>query len=1639
MKSRLEDDSRFGNLEGMIADKFLVDAFQPKICDEKDVVVVAFLVRQSNSAGELCDFIAQGPFQFLNVEASNTPDEDGNYVVLVEISRSGNMVEHLENLLEYIDQLAHIDEWYFQPHGQDSAIAWSSDSFHQWVPQSSDEFMDRKSGRIEQFNPQQVQPSSKREHTDSPHSAPVRSEPANIDYQALENTVAKQISRANHRYIKEFAKQHKKVITDNRRLLKNFDDLKSDYRFLYEQLAFFQEREKLGLLREKQDTKRIRDLENRFSFMLLAQSKSREIPYRSAQPSPIEIERIKEEAQPITETGEESEPESMASDSSKIQDNTTNDAGDHVADRQADNASNDAASVAPGSETTVSDSQPEAGTAAVSDTVVGGQQEGAIPEQPVHATPAAEADASKPPAKENSTSKNAAPREAAVSKKQEPAASESIETDLDEKNAVLEFDPVFDPVNEYLSMGIAASKRNEYHSAIECFKKVTVLAPKDQRSYYNLAVIYYRRKDYKKARHYAKQALALGADAAERIIKTIEAQNTVRKDELSAAQENTQTVLRLEDFIDVTPADETVAHRANEIEEAAEVGPEPEEAPGSSGNQLSTDTADIIEQPEATRTADESETAPVKEFAAFSEDIADTVEIHPGIVEMAEVEQIDQVQVPEAAPPHEEGQDSEKDNQTEQSRLNEAPVDAEQTQPTGPLDQGPEAEKRSTESYTRSNVETAEGQTIPEPDRVEAEDAAPEPEETIDYFALAMAASDRKDYAEAIAHFNKSLEQTPDKSRVYYNLAVLHYRLKDYSAALTCANRAVDMGAEAADRIVQKAERKLARSTEGPTAGVDDAQTETVIADGESTQLDMLGDGHQGQVPETEVQPPSQPEAEKPTKESMPTETMEITEADLIEILPEQESIADEDTEEITDISTLDGEPIESADPGETSRDIANFETEKGHSAKEVATGDDESATAAVENKLEPPPPAESTDAETLPQTQSRPNDPEETEAPTEAVATAAAGGDKQTVTAEDTPAEATPSPENVAEEPSKDYFALAMAASERKDYPEAIAHFTNFIEQAPDEPRGYYNLAVLHYRLKDYSTAIDCANRAVNLGAGAAQKIVEKAEKKLARSNENIPEAVASNLAVAAVAGTDTISFDMIGQDQIDSGAAIGTPPEPLPVKSTPAKPEDTSPKVDLPQSPPEADMVPEEDTDTIPEFPTLTGEIVEVTELKDGQGETENAAQEANYPEIEAVPLSDTGTEIEDENAFESSPPVEKIESEQPPDNDPGAAAPQDANSPAESTGPGDTGGETEPGAPSPQTPEEAFVAEASEEQAAKDYFALGQEAYARKDYGEAIELFNLFIERYPDEPRGYYNLAILHYRLKDYDAAEINAKSAYKLGAKAAKRVLQKVEKKRAAAAKPNASKLPPAASEPAQQPDTSGDKTKAAVPPETRVDPVDKQTPANNHLDEMSEHLNELPTTTINITEALGEDTIVWDADELEEAGTIENTAEEGDQGSDVQDDVILFDRSETEASAMESVFSFEESNQTDLMQEFITPPTPGTSAVEDDTAQEESLPAPGTEESEVEDDESCEYFALGLAASDQKEYLKAIQYFTKFTNLSPEDPRGFYNLAVVSYRLKFYETAHEHAKHALELGSEPAKRLIGKIEAKLAAT
>lgn len=104
----------------------------------------------------------------------------------------------------------------------------------------------------------------------------------------LSKLVEKQVSRANGHHVKELQwrlsqfvfdleKKFDRVLEENQRLLKTFEELQGGHDYLLQQLELHQKREELAILREQQDGKRIRELENRLSFLLFEPIQSQRI------------------------------------------------------------------------------------------------------------------------------------------------------------------------------------------------------------------------------------------------------------------------------------------------------------------------------------------------------------------------------------------------------------------------------------------------------------------------------------------------------------------------------------------------------------------------------------------------------------------------------------------------------------------------------------------------------------------------------------------------------------------------------------------------------------------------------------------------------------------------------------------------------------------------------------------------------------------------------------------------------------------------------------------------------------------------------------------------------------------------------------------------------------------------------------------------------------------------------------------------------------------------------------------------------------------------------------------------------------------------------------------------------------------
>lgn len=118
--SKITEGLRPGDLEHLVSSMISVNEFEPKSGD--DVVVVAFYVKDEEPAKDLASFIERGTHDILDTEVSPAPDENGNYLVFVEIDKNKDMMSVTKQILDDVQKLIKIDTWKFKFHGSDNII-----------------------------------------------------------------------------------------------------------------------------------------------------------------------------------------------------------------------------------------------------------------------------------------------------------------------------------------------------------------------------------------------------------------------------------------------------------------------------------------------------------------------------------------------------------------------------------------------------------------------------------------------------------------------------------------------------------------------------------------------------------------------------------------------------------------------------------------------------------------------------------------------------------------------------------------------------------------------------------------------------------------------------------------------------------------------------------------------------------------------------------------------------------------------------------------------------------------------------------------------------------------------------------------------------------------------------------------------------------------------------------------------------------------------------------------------------------------------------------------------------------------------------------------------------------------------------
>ena len=121
------------DLKWLVDDGVLIDMHKTKLGDDRDYIVVSIAVNDRTPAHDLGRFIENGIYDFADVEVSPATDEQGRYLVYIEIKRDADAYAAVSGILKDTGQLTGIEQWKFKTIGLDDYIPFDEESFNQYV------------------------------------------------------------------------------------------------------------------------------------------------------------------------------------------------------------------------------------------------------------------------------------------------------------------------------------------------------------------------------------------------------------------------------------------------------------------------------------------------------------------------------------------------------------------------------------------------------------------------------------------------------------------------------------------------------------------------------------------------------------------------------------------------------------------------------------------------------------------------------------------------------------------------------------------------------------------------------------------------------------------------------------------------------------------------------------------------------------------------------------------------------------------------------------------------------------------------------------------------------------------------------------------------------------------------------------------------------------------------------------------------------------------------------------------------------------------------------------------------------------------------------------------------------------------
>jgi len=110
------------DLKGVVLPYITIDEFEPKSGESADVIVIAFYTCDQPPAKDLNTFIQRGTIDILDSDVSPNVDEEGRYLVFVELERNPQFRTQFDKLVKDVENTTGPMEWLVKPYLADEPM-----------------------------------------------------------------------------------------------------------------------------------------------------------------------------------------------------------------------------------------------------------------------------------------------------------------------------------------------------------------------------------------------------------------------------------------------------------------------------------------------------------------------------------------------------------------------------------------------------------------------------------------------------------------------------------------------------------------------------------------------------------------------------------------------------------------------------------------------------------------------------------------------------------------------------------------------------------------------------------------------------------------------------------------------------------------------------------------------------------------------------------------------------------------------------------------------------------------------------------------------------------------------------------------------------------------------------------------------------------------------------------------------------------------------------------------------------------------------------------------------------------------------------------------------------------------------------